>query len=105
MSSTFIHKNEKFTCQHCGTKNPPAKGTCRDHCVQCLYSVHVDENPGDRMSLCNGLMEPKSIDLKGDGTMGKIVYECTKCQKKYRNKIAEDDDKQALFRVYQKNTL
>ena len=99
----FIHKNEGFTCEHCAAVNPPAQGTCRDHCRECLYSVHVDHDPGDRKSDCKGLMKPISIDVKGDGTMDKIVYKCMKCGKNYRNKIAEDDDKGVLLEVYKQH--
>ena len=58
----FSRRTEDFTCEHCGTK---VKGNgYTNHCPQCLYSKHVDINPGDRLSDCGGLMEPIDIEQK-----------------------------------------
>lgn len=89
---TFIAREEAFTCGHCGNKvQPLGKGTYRNHCPQCLWSKHVDdEGPGDRLSLCKGLMEPKGFDMrKGEWV---VQHECTECGKKIVNKLAPDDD-------------
>ncbi|MEK7218544.1 MAG: RNHCP domain-containing protein, partial [Patescibacteria group bacterium] len=58
----------------------------------CLWSKHVDDQgPGDRASLCQGLMEPIAIDQDGKkGLM--IVHRCMKCGKEIRNKCAPDDE-------------
>lgn len=50
----FIHCQEDFVCEVCGTK---VKGTSyTNHCPNCLWSKHVDQNvPGDRAELCHGL--------------------------------------------------
>ena len=87
----FITNNDSFICQNCGTENPPAPQTCRNHCKKCLYSLHVDQEiPGDRQSSCQGLMKP--IEIRQNGKKGFfIIHQCLKCKKQIRNKLAEDD--------------
>lgn len=48
----FIMKDESFTCNNCGYFVNPLKYTARDHCPNCLYSIHIDINPGDRKNEC-----------------------------------------------------
>ncbi len=83
----FIGRNDGFICEHCGATVAPTKGdTYRDHCPFCLYSKHIDIEPGDRACDCLGLMEPIAIELKGPTTV--VVYRCTKCGTIKRNKAA-----------------
>lgn len=92
----FIVINEEFVCRKCGCKNPPLRGGCRNHCVECLYSLHVDKNtPGDRESQCGELMQPVSLDYKGKKGFI-IVHKCTKCYKESRNKTAPDDNQESV---------
>ncbi len=89
----FIPREEPFICEHCNISvSPLGKGTYRDHCPHCLVSKHVDrDGPGDRLSVCKGLLWPIAIDHDGKkGTM--IIYECNKCGKSSRNRAADDDD-------------
>ena len=37
--------------------------SCRNHCPNCLYSKHVDKNPGDRQEDCHGMLEPIGIEI------------------------------------------
>ena len=67
-----------------GTKN-------RNHCPFCLYSLHVDEEIGDRKSDCGGLMHAKAKMYKPDGEEG-LVHECEECGKERKNRVAGDDD-------------
>ena len=53
--------DEVFTCENCGKNVDKLNYTARDHCPYCLYSKHVDINPGDRMNECKGLLEPIGI--------------------------------------------
>ena len=48
--------SEVFTCKNCGRVVVPegAGSTHRNHCPNCLCSLHVDEEPGDRASSCGG---------------------------------------------------
>ncbi|MSR67914.1 RNHCP domain-containing protein [Candidatus Peribacteria bacterium] len=88
----FIAREEAFVCQHCGiTVAPLGGGTYRDHCPFCLHSKHVDrDGPGDRLSLCLGLLEPIAIDQ--NGKKGFVIeYRCEACGKSHRNKAAPDD--------------
>lgn len=91
--TTFIPREESFTCDHCGKDVLPlGRGTYRDHCPMCLWSKHADKDgPGDRLSLCQGMLEPTTIDQ--DGKKGfVIVFECEKCGAVQRNKAAPDDE-------------
>lgn len=84
----FIRKKENFTCSVCGTK---VKGTgYTDHCSNCLWSRHVDINPGDRRTDCAGLMEPIGAHQK-EGEW-KIEYRCQKCGHRRKNKTAPEDN-------------
>ena len=89
---TFIPRDEPFTCEQCGFAVPPLRhGTCRSHCPRCLWSKHVDHDPGDRACDCHGLMEP--IGLDQDGKKGFVLlHRCTRCGIERRNRAAPDDD-------------
>ncbi len=90
---TFIARQEPFVCGHCDKAvEPLEKGSYRNHCPFCLYSKHVDDQgPGDRASVCQGLMKPVSLDQRsGKGWM--IIHECEKCGKTIPNIAADDDD-------------
>ena len=49
---------ESFTCKNCGRLVVPfgAGSDHRNHCPNCLHSLHVDIEPGDRESDCGSLM-------------------------------------------------
>ena len=49
--------DEDFTCSHCGEIVKKLNYTARNHCPNCLYSKHLDINPGDRLNTCHGLMK------------------------------------------------
>ncbi|MEK7500087.1 MAG: RNHCP domain-containing protein [Patescibacteria group bacterium] len=93
----FITINEGFTCGACGTNVPPAVSTCRNHCTSCLVSKHVDETiPGDRASVCKGVMNAVAIE-GSDPEKLDLVHKCAACGKIQRNKVASDDDRDAIF--------
>lgn len=87
-----------FICRYCGgavTPNPI--GTAhRNHCPRCLYSLHLDELPGDRASGCGGIMEPVAISVR-QGKEWAIIHRCTECGALKENRIAGDDNEAALF--------
>ena len=66
--------DEGFICKNCGYKVNKLEYSARDHCPNCLYSLHVDINPGDRLNECHGLLEPIGIE-KYKNTY-KIIYKC-----------------------------
>lgn len=81
--------DENFTCEHCGKEVSKLNYTARDHCPYCLYSKHVDINPGDRANTCLGLLKP--IDIEKFKDTYKIIYECQKCHMSHKNVVANDD--------------
>lgn len=97
MAFIYKNKNKGFICQNCKAKVPPAKGTIRNHCPYCLYSKHVDINPGDRSEVCHGLMEPICYFVKH----GQIIlkHKCTKCGKISVNKAASDDNMDKILQL------
>lgn len=54
---------EGFTCKVCGRPVTPAGAGSdhRNHCPNCLSSLHVDVEPGDRASDCGGIMDPVAV--------------------------------------------
>ncbi len=97
-TSRFTKIDEEFICEKCQKKVPKLGYTCRNHCPYCLYSKHVDINPGDRKEICHGMLEP--IGVKIDSKKGYIiVFRCQKCGKIRNNKAAQDDNKELLIRL------
>lgn len=82
--------DENFICENCGMKVPKLEYTARDHCPYCLYSKHLDINPGDRKNTCHGLMKPIGIEKFKNSY--KIIYNCTKCHELHKNIVATDDN-------------
>jgi hypothetical protein len=90
-------KPEWFYCVHCGNSVvPEAFGTQhRNHCPWCLWSRHVDEEPGDRSSDCRGGMEPIAVWARPGGDWA-ILHRCRSCGTIHSNRIAGDDNEVAL---------
>ncbi len=84
----FIRKTEDFKCKNCGYL---VKGNgYTNHCPKCLYSKHVDIDPGDRLEKCHGLMKPIGIEKKNGKY--KIIQKCLKCGVERRCKMVDDDE-------------
>jgi rubrerythrin len=91
----FQKKTEDFTCEKCGHV---VKGSgYTNHCPKCLWSKHVDINPGDRAAACQGLMEP--IAIEGSSPEYRIMHRCTSCGYTGRVKISPADDPEAVLRI------
>lgn len=86
----FTKLDEEFICDNCKQKIEKLNYTTRDHCNNCLYSKHLDINPGDRQNTCKGLLKPIGIE-KFKNTY-KIIYKCEKCNEIHRNIMATDDN-------------
>lgn len=86
----FNELDEEFTCEHCNKKVSKLIYSSRDHCPFCLYSKHVDVNPGDRLNECKGLLVP--IDIEKHKNTYKIIYKCEKCGNIHKNIMANDDN-------------
>lgn len=89
--------NESFICEKCGKEIKKADTTARDHCNYCLYSKHVDINPGDRSNNCKGLLEPIGVE-KFKNTF-KIIYKCSKCGIIHKNIMSNDDDMSLIIKL------
>ena len=89
--------DEKFICDNCGYEVDKLNYTARDHCPNCLWSKHVDINPGDRLNDCQGLMKPIGIE-KYKNTY-KIIYKCMKCNQTHKNIMASDDNYDLIVKL------
>jgi hypothetical protein len=98
MQTKNFQKNiEDFTCEKCGQEI--AGDGYTNHCYHCLWSKHVDVNPGDRESDCCGLMRPVSLENNSD--VFYIVHKCEKCGHAKRNKAQKGDDFNELIKLSQ----
>jgi hypothetical protein len=96
----FRRVKENFACERCGF---PARGSgYTNHCPRCLWSKHVDVNPGDRRAACRGLMEPAGVELKNGRCV--ILHRCVACGRERRNKAAQDDSFDAILRLSSRPT-
>ncbi|MFT4011130.1 MAG: RNHCP domain-containing protein [Nocardioidaceae bacterium] len=88
-----------FVCAHCAAlvRRHPA-GSYRNHCPSCLYSLHVDQRPGDRAADCGGPMAPVALDYSGKKGFV-LVHRCQTCGHTDRNKVAPDDDTDVLAAI------
>lgn len=96
----FQMRDEGFICVVCGREVLPLGYTARDHCPFCLYSLHVDNNPGDRKNICQGKLKP--IDVEKFKDTYKIIYQCEKCGEIHKNIIAKDDDIDKIIKLMAK---
>jgi hypothetical protein len=88
MSKLFQKKVEDFICEHCGEKVVGDGYT--NHCPKCLWSKHVDINPGDRASECQGMMMPIKVEVEKGETI--LTYHCQKCNFERRKKVEKNDN-------------
>ena len=93
----FTMRDENFICENCGKEVNKLNYTARDHCPYCLYSKHVDINPGDRLNNCLALLKPIGIEKFKNSY--KILYECSKCKKLHKNIIANDDNMDLIIEL------
>jgi DNA-directed RNA polymerase subunit RPC12/RpoP len=92
MEPKFQRRIEDFRCEKCGAQ---VRGNgFTNHCPQCLWSKHVDINPGDRAEPCQGLMEPVGVESKSSEY--RILFRCTRCGTERWNKSAPEDDFEIL---------
>lgn len=97
-SPTFTKNDTGFICAHCGRDVPPLRYTSRNHCPFCLWSMHLDVNPGDRASDCGAPLAP--VTAEPDPKKGFVItHKCTKCGALRRNKAAADDNKNLIIKL------
>lgn len=97
---------ESFFCAVCGAPAGPDQtgSSHRNHCPSCLASLHVDNDPGDRASLCRGIMDAKAIWVRKNGEWA-IIHQCRDCKTLHANRIAADDDAGLLWKLAMKPVL
>lgn len=83
---------ENFTCDHCGLSVEGNGYT--NHCPRCLWSKHVDNEPGDRANKCGGMMEP--VRVEGGSPTYRIVHRCEACGAELATRQMSDDNVHAL---------
>ena len=101
---TGYYKNhscdETFICKVCGRLvTPNNAGTeHRNHCPNCLSSLHRDIEPGDRASDCGGIMQPIAVWVRQNGEWA-IIHRCRRCGALSSNRIAADDNPIKLMSI------
>jgi predicted Zn-ribbon and HTH transcriptional regulator len=93
----FQRRKKDFVCENVGVLLKEQVILIIDHCPNCLWSKHVDINPGDRKANCGGMMEPIGIDIKGGEYI--IYYRCQKCGYKFRVKTSPQDNFEAILKL------
>lgn len=95
--------NDSFTCKVCDrlVVATDAGSEHRNHCPNCLSSLHVDIEPGDRASECGGFMEPVGVWVRKNGEWA-IIHRCNRCGQFSSNRIAADDNPMKLMSIAMK---
>lgn len=93
----FTMRDEEFKCIVCDSIVKPLEYTARDHCPNCLCSIHIDINPGDRLETCHGILRPINIEKYRDTY--KIIYKCDKCKSIRKNIMARDDNMDLIIEI------
>lgn len=91
---------DSFTCRNCGrlVVSAGAGSSHQNHCPNCLASLHLDVEPGDRESECGGLMEPVAVWVRKNGEWA-IIHRCRICGAMSSNRVAADDNPMMLMSI------
>jgi rubrerythrin len=92
---SFTRKIENFKCGNCG-KEVNGNGYT-NHCPECLYSKHVDNQPGDRAANCGGMMKPIGVEKNAEAII--LIHQCEKCGYQKRNKVAPEDNSALIIEL------
>ncbi len=88
MKKRFTRTPENFVCDMCHIR---IEGTgYTNHCPNCLWSKHVDKNPGDRLETCRGMMKPMRVEKKKGEWI--LTHRCEKCGFERKNRMGEEDN-------------
>jgi len=111
-----IVDTQDFKCRQCGAIVSADRALSgvnnRNHCPLCLWSRHVDQDtPGDRKAICKSRMQPLGLTVKhtlkryGMEKAGELmlIHRCTGCGKHSINRIAADDDPQAVYQLFRRS--
>lgn len=94
MIKKFKKNVENFICEKCGSDVVGDGFT--NHCSGCLWSKHVDLNPGDRACLCKGLMKP--IAVMGSPASD-LIHRCEICKFEKKNKLSKKDNFEKIIEI------
>ena len=91
---------ESFPCRVCGRLVVPegAGSGHRNHCPNCLSSLHVDVEPGDRGADWGGIMEPVAVWVRKQGEWA-VIHRCRRCGALSSNRVAADDNPMKLMSI------
>ncbi len=91
---------DSFTCKVCGRPvvSAGAGSGHRNHCPNCLHSLHLDVEPGDRAADCGGIMEPIGVWVRRGGEWA-IIHRCRRCGALSSNRSAADDSPVKLLSI------
>lgn len=95
----FKRKKEDFICENCSTRVMGDGYT--NHCPHCLWSKHVDKNPGDRAETCSGDMKPCDVEQKGKDIV--LTHKCQTCGFSKKNKLSKDDNFEKALEIVKEN--
>lgn len=92
--------SEVFTCRVCGRTVVPAGAGSdhRNHCPNCLTSLHVDNEPGDRQSECGGIMDAIALWIRNNGECA-VIHRCRRCGALSSNRTAADDNPMKIMSI------
>ena len=95
--------HDSFTCKVCDRLvTPEAAGSDhRNHCPNCLCSLHLDIEPGDRAADCGGIMDPVAVWVRKNGEWATIPR-CRRCGALSSNRVAADDNPMKLMSIAMK---
>ena len=94
---------DSFTCKVCGrlVVAAGAGSAHRNHCPNCLCSLHLDMEAGDRDADCGGIMDPVGVWVKKNGEWA-IIHRCRRCGQFSANRVAADDNPMKLMSIAMK---
>ena len=95
--------SDSFTCRVCGRPvvSAGAGSSHRNHCPNCLCSLHLDIEPGDREADCGGIMDPVGVWVKKNGEWA-VIHRCRRCGHLSSNRTAADDNPMKLMSIAMK---
>lgn len=95
---SFIKNKEDFICENCGFENLGNGYT--NHCSRCLFSKHVDIEPGDRLNVCGGLMESVYVSYTNNDKY--VIHKCLKCTFEKKNLLNGNDSVEMMIQIQKK---
>ena len=92
--------DDSSTCRVCGRPVvlAGAGSDYRNHCPNCLSSLHVDDEPGDRAADCGGIMDAIGVWVRKNGEWA-VIHRCRRCGVLHSNRVAAEDNPMKLISI------